>query len=139
MKYLKLFEDVDNDLWKEIPFSEYEEYEVIELSEKTKEDIISIFKLPLNKGWSNIKYFSNADKDYWSMGKDKSSSLIITIESVFPTTFQRGTDYDWIFTFELCDDYWYIVIADDGYNETYYKCDDIIGIKKLLQHLEILK
>jgi hypothetical protein len=123
MKYLKLFEDIENDLWDEISFHDYENHEVIKLPERIQKEIISLFKLPLNSGWSIIKEPSRLIDE----------TIFIILDSPFPNP------YDWTLTFELCDDYWYLVNADEGNTESHYKCDDIIGIKKLLQHLKILK
>jgi hypothetical protein len=124
MKYLKLFEDIENDLWDEISFHDFEDHEVIKLPERIQKEIISLFKLPLNSGWSLIG-------ESGFILHPSNTTLSIHLDSPFL--------YDWSLTFELCDDYWYLVNVDEGNTESHYKCDDIIGIKSLLQHLKILK
>ena len=131
MKYLKLFEDIENDLWEEISFHDFENHEVIKLPERIQKEIISLFKRELNQGWSitageEYHFFIKIDSDLCPSQPNHHH-------------FSLHNSYDWTLTFELCDDYWYLVSLDDGNGETHYKCDDIIGIKKLLQHLKIFK
>ena len=126
MKHLKLFEDIKNDLWEEISFHDFEDREVLKLPERSKKEIISLFKLPLNSGWSVI-------------GEDGFISHQSGTVLGIPLHSPAWCLYDWSLGFEMCDDYWYLVNVDEGDTESHYKCDDIIGIKSLLQHLGILK
>lgn len=125
MKHLKLFEDIKNDLWEEISFHDFEDREVLKLPERSKKEIISLFKLPLNSGWSVI--------GEPQVAQQTECYLNICLHS------PDWCLYDWSLGFEMCDDYWYLVNVDEGDTESHYKCDDIIGIKSLLQHLGILK
>ena len=90
MKYLKLFEDIENDLWDEISFHDFEDHEVIKLPERIQKEIISLFKLPLNSGWSIIG-------ESGFILHPSNTTLSIHLDSPFL--------YDWSLAFELCDDY----------------------------------
>ena len=117
MKYLKLFENLESNLWIEISQHEYEDREVINFSNSKRDDILSLFH-----------------KDEITIEVNNSVALMIRYHR--PKT-RREQLNDMIITFEMCDDYWYTVCIEDDY-QIHYKCDDITGVKELLKDKDII-
>jgi hypothetical protein len=126
MRYLTLFENYESDLWEEISFDEYEDEDPIRMSDKTKGQIKSL----LGKGEIEIIYESDRQ---------------LLIRYTFPKEVYREFDYfagtvanQLKLTIEQIDDYYFLVYVEIGFVTRTVKCDDIVGIKKMLIDTGIL-
>ena len=121
MRYLKLFEDIEDKLWREITKNEYEDIDIVLFQENKQEEILSLIQ-------------NQIDNDEIRIDVQNTSALML---KYFKARVHRNSPYYLIITIEMCDDYWYTVCIEEDY-PIYYKCDDIIGVKQLLKDKDII-
>jgi len=106
MKYLKKFNE--NLLYEEKPIDDLEFLHNIPMSSYEKKEILKFFKIELPSF-----RIEDAGKNHWR--------IISKVENYVAGLF-----------FKVDDDWFYVQLPEDE-GEILYKCDDLIGIKKLLR------
>jgi hypothetical protein len=125
MRYLTLFENYESDLWEEISSSYYEDFDLAPISERQKNEIISLF----SDGEIDILF---------------NTAYTLQIRYIFPREIYLNLDYfgtisnETNLTVDLTDDYYFLVCVEFGFDTRYFKCDEVVGLKKMLIDTGIL-
>ena len=126
MRYLILFENYESGLWEEISSSDYEDFDLDPISERQKNEIKSLF----SDGEIDILF---------------DTAYTFQVRYTFPREIYRKLDYFGVtisnetnLTVDLTDDYYFLVCVEVGFDTRYFKCDEVVGLKKMLIDTGIL-
>jgi hypothetical protein len=126
MRYLILFENYESDLWEEIfASSYYEDFDLVPISERRKNEIISLF--------------SDGEIDILL-----NTAHTLQIRYIFPREIYRELDVfgtisnETNLTVDLTDDYYFLVCVEFGFDIRCFKCDEVVGLKRMLTDTGIL-
>lgn len=127
MKYLKVFEGFEDDLWEKIPRIEYDDLigeECISMSEADRTNIKNLFKDECSTSNSQTSIELTLI-DYKGVG----------ITGLYPYYIQITVDRLVDYYFAVCIER---IRGNSYHDHSYYKCDDILGLKNLLSSKNII-